>query len=201
MKQCDSKLRLLETAHELIWRQSYGSVGVDHICEQSGVKKGSFYHFFRSKSELTVAAYEYHWNQIRGNLDRIFSAQRPPLERLEEYFEHVRRSQAEQLNKYGRLLGCPFVSIGCELSTQDESIRQMAQQIGERKCRYFESTLRDAMESGDIPRRDARQLAQELSCYIIGLVQEAKITNDIYVLDRLKPGAYRLLGVKAEATA
>ena len=201
MKQCDSKLRLLETAHELIWRQSYGSVGVDHICEHSGVKKGSFYHFFRSKSELTVAAYEYHWNHIRGNLDRIFSAQRPPIDRLEEYFEHVRRSQAEQLNKYGRLLGCPFVSIGCELSTQDESIRRMAQQIGERKCRYFESTLRDAMESGDIPRRDARQLAQELNCYVIGLVQEAKIANDIGVLDRLKPGAYRLLGVKAEATA
>ena len=28
------------------------------------VKKGSFYHFFRSKSELTVAAYEYYWEQI-----------------------------------------------------------------------------------------------------------------------------------------
>jgi hypothetical protein len=72
MRVCDSKLRLLQTAHELIWRQSYGSVGVDQICEQSGVKKGSFYHFFRSKSELTVAAYEYYWEQSRLTLDGIF---------------------------------------------------------------------------------------------------------------------------------
>src|SRR6266700_1447546 len=71
MKQCESRLKLLRTAHELIWRQSYGSVGVDQICEQSGVKKGSFYHFFRSKSELTVAAYEYHWDQLRASLARV----------------------------------------------------------------------------------------------------------------------------------
>src|SRR6267154_2537844 len=56
MKQCESRLKLLRTAHELIWRQSYGSVGVDQICEQSGVKKGSFYHFFRSKSERALRA-------------------------------------------------------------------------------------------------------------------------------------------------
>ena len=73
MRVCESKLRLLQTAHELIWRQSYGSVGVDQICEHSNVKKGSFCHFFRSKYELTVAAYEYHWEQCRQTLDRIFS--------------------------------------------------------------------------------------------------------------------------------
>src|SRR5271157_5410933 len=94
MRFCDSKLRLLETAHGLIWRQSYGSVGVDQICEQSRVKKGSFYHFFRSKSELAVAAYEYYWEQrSRLTLDGIFSAQTPPLERLDAYFENIRRNQ------------------------------------------------------------------------------------------------------------
>ena len=108
MRFCDSKLRLLQTAHELIWRQSYGSVGVDQICEQSRVKKGSFYHFFRSKSELTVAAYEFHWDQIRLALDRIFSTQVPPLERLEAYFANIRRNQTEHFLKNGRVLGCPF---------------------------------------------------------------------------------------------
>src|ERR1700739_1707449 len=93
MRVCESKLRLLQTAHELIWRQSYGSVGVDQICEHSQVKKGSFYHFFRSKSELTVAAYEFYWEQSRLKLDRIFSAQIAPLERLELYFNHIRQNQ------------------------------------------------------------------------------------------------------------
>ena len=140
MRQCESKLKLLRTAHELISQQSYGSVGVDQICEQSGVKKGSFYHFFRSKSELTVAAYEYHWAGLQETLDRIFAAEKAPLDRLDDYFNHVRQSQTDRSQRYGRLLGCPFVSIGCELSTQDESIRLMAQKISEGKRAYLENT-------------------------------------------------------------
>jgi TetR/AcrR family transcriptional regulator, transcriptional repressor for nem operon len=195
MKQCESKLKLLRTAHELIWRQSYGSVGVDQICEQSGVKKGSFYHFFRSKSELTVAAYEYHWDQLRAALDRVFSVQKTPLERLDAYFDHIYQNQKERLERTGQLLGCPFISIGCELSTQDENIRQMAQQISEGKCRYLEATIHDGINRGDILSGNPQLLARELQSYIVGLVQEAKIANDLRVLDRLRPGAYRLLGL------
>jgi TetR/AcrR family transcriptional regulator, transcriptional repressor for nem operon len=194
MRFCDSKLRLLQTAHQLIWRQSYGSVGVDQICEQSRVKKGSFYHFFRSKSELTVAAYEFHWEQVRLVLDRIFSVQIPPMERLEAYFAHIRRNQTEHLEKNGRVLGCPFASLGSELSTQDEAIRLMAQQISARKCDYLESTLSDAMEAGDLPMQDPKLLAQELHFFIVGLIQEAKISNDLAVLDRMESGAYRIIG-------
>jgi len=201
MRFCDSKLRLLQTAHQLIWRQSYGSVGVDQICEQSRVKKGSFYHFFRSKSELTVAAYEFHWDQVRLVLDRIFSAQIPPMERLEAYFAHIRRNQTEHLEKNGRVLGCPFASLGSELSTQDEAIRLMAQQISARKRDYLESTLSDAMETGDLPMQDPKLLAQELHFFIVGLIQEAKISNDLAVLDRMESGAYRIIGAPRAVAA
>jgi TetR/AcrR family transcriptional repressor of nem operon len=201
MRFCDSKLRLLQTAHQLIWRQSYGSVGVDQICEQSRVKKGSFYHFFRSKSELTVAAYEFHWEQVRLVLDRIFSTQIPAMGRLEAYFAHIRRNQTEHLEKNGRVLGCPFASLGNELSTQDEAIRLMAQQISARKRDYLESTLSDAMEAGDLPIQDPKLLAQELHFFIVGLIQEAKISNDLAVLDRIESGAYRIIGATRAVAA
>jgi TetR/AcrR family transcriptional regulator, transcriptional repressor for nem operon len=201
MRQCESKLKLLRTAHELISQQSYGSVGVDQICEQSGVKKGSFYHFFRSKSELTVAAYEYHWASLQESLDRIFSAEKPPLERLDDYFNWMRQTQAERFQKYGRVLGCPFVSLGCELSTQDEDIRLMAKKISEGKRVYLENTLREAVERGDISAADPKALADELHTYLVGLVQEAKIANDAGALDRLKSGAYRLLGLHVAPAA
>ena len=35
----DTKLRLIETATDLIWRDSYGSVSVDGICKQAKVNK------------------------------------------------------------------------------------------------------------------------------------------------------------------
>src|SRR5260370_36738782 len=161
MKQCESKLKLLRTAHELISQQSYRSVGVDQICEQSGVKKGSFYHFFRTKSDLTVAAYEYYWESFRHTLDRIFSADKPPLDRLDDYFNHGRQSQLVRLQKYGRLLGCPFVFLGSELSTQDESILRLAPKISECTCCNREPTRREAIELGDISAADRKALASE----------------------------------------
>jgi TetR/AcrR family transcriptional regulator, transcriptional repressor for nem operon len=201
MRVCQSKLRLLRTAHELIWRQSYGSVGVDQICEHSHVKKGSFYHFFKSKSELTVAAYEYFWEQGRARLDRIFCAQKDPVERLEAYIDDIRDNQYQYFVANGRVPGCPFASLGSELSAQDESIRRMAQQISECKRRYLETMLRDAMDQGQISRQDPISLAQELHFFIAGSVQEAKISNDVGVLDRMKTGVYRIIGtVSAPAT-
>jgi len=38
--------------------EGYGVVTIDDICQRAGVKKGSFYYFFESKSALAVAALE-----------------------------------------------------------------------------------------------------------------------------------------------
>ena len=50
------KERLMDAAMDLMWQNNYGAASVDAICERSGAKKGSFYYFFKSKSELAAAA-------------------------------------------------------------------------------------------------------------------------------------------------
>src|SRR4029077_7109876 len=50
----DMKKRLTDAALDLMWENSYGTTSVDSICERDGAKKGSFYYFFKSKSELTA---------------------------------------------------------------------------------------------------------------------------------------------------
>jgi TetR/AcrR family transcriptional repressor of nem operon len=201
MRECESKLKLLRTAHELIWRQSYGSVGVDQICERSGVKKGSFYHFFRSKSELTVAAYQAHWEKVRARLETIFDSALPPLQKIDAYLDFVIQTQQERRKEYGRMLGCPFISLGSELSTQNEQIRQMAQTICDQRRRYLASVLAEAMEVGELSPGDPNSLAYELFSYVIGMLQQAKIANDPCVLDRLHAGAYRILQVQENSLA
>ena len=73
--------KLLQVAFDLIWKQSYGSVSVDDICERAEVKKGSFYYFFPSKSDLAVAAYEAHWQDSAvPGMTASSSPLVPPLE-------------------------------------------------------------------------------------------------------------------------
>src|ERR1700688_4957405 len=91
----NAKERLLQVAFDLIWRQSYGAVSVDDICERAKVKKGSFYYFFPSKSDLAVAAYEEHWQASRPQHDSVFSPQVPPLERIDNYCKMIYEGQKE----------------------------------------------------------------------------------------------------------
>src|SRR5436190_10451988 len=84
----DAKERLMEAVRELIWTGSYGSTTIDQICDQAGVKKGSFYYFFDSKSDLAAAALEEEGRKRRPDLDAIFSPTVPPLERLKKYLEY-----------------------------------------------------------------------------------------------------------------
>lgn len=62
----ETKKKLLKVAMELIWEQSYGSVGVEDICKRAGVTKGSFYFAFPSKSDLACAAFEESWQLKRA---------------------------------------------------------------------------------------------------------------------------------------
>ena len=81
----DAKQRLMDSVIELIWTGSYGSTTIDQICENAGVKKGSFYYFFDSKAQLAGEAFDDSWLARRIELDAIFSATVPPLERLKKY--------------------------------------------------------------------------------------------------------------------
>jgi TetR/AcrR family transcriptional repressor of nem operon len=191
----DARARLLQVAFELIWRQSYGSVSVDNICKRAAVKKGSFYYFFPSKCDLAVAAYEEHWQQRRLVYDRAFSPLLPPLERIESYCVSIYDGQKEKLKKTGRVLGCPFSSVACELSTQDEKIRQKSEEIFERGCKYIENALRDAQKDGLIERYDAMKRARAISSFIIGMLLTAKVKNDVEVLHELAPCVMQLVGV------
>ena len=107
-RQSDVEERLMNAAMDLIWENSYGSTSVDAICAKAGAKKGSFYHFFESKSELAVKALEADWRRKKAKMDEIFSPSMPPLERLRGYFEHVYQGQTKAHGECGAVLGCPY---------------------------------------------------------------------------------------------
>jgi TetR/AcrR family transcriptional repressor of nem operon len=55
----DTRTRLLDAALRVIRNKGYGSSSVDEICREAGLSKGSFFHYFRSKEDLALAAAAY----------------------------------------------------------------------------------------------------------------------------------------------
>jgi TetR/AcrR family transcriptional regulator, transcriptional repressor for nem operon len=200
-QESESKRKLLEAAIDMIWQSSYGSVSVDDICAKAGVNKGSFYYAFKSKSDLAVAAYDRHWEAKRPLMDRIFSPQIPPMQRLDMWMQAAIDDQRARYEASGKMLGCPFCSIGSELGTQDENIRRKAEEIGVKVGRYIESLVRDLAAEGLIETRDTAELAQEVGAYVVGVLMQAKIENSMKHVEKLKHGVVRLLGIKQVETA
>jgi TetR/AcrR family transcriptional regulator, transcriptional repressor for nem operon len=190
------KERLMDSAMELLWQNSYGATSVDAICERAGAKKGSFYYFFKSKSELAAAALEADWNKKKAQMDSIFSPTVPPLERLERYFDFVHGRLAELHKKCGSILGCPYVTVGSEVSTQDPIVRETIDRIMDRKMKYFISAVRDAAAQGLIDAPDPEAKARALFACYQGTVAQARIQNDIELLREFKDVARTVLGAK-----
>lgn len=192
----DAKKRLMDAILELIWSGSYGTTTIDHICEKAGVKKGSFYYFFDSKSELAAEALDAGWKSKQEELDRIFSPLVPPLDRIRKYCGFSYKTQQEMKEKYGHVLGCPQFALGAEVSTQEDRLQKKIQEILDYKRKYLESAIRDAHAAGLIKAPDPGAKARMILAYYEGLLTQARIQNDVEVLRETVGGIFAILGVK-----
>ncbi len=198
----DAKERLLDAALDLIWKRGYGALTIDAICEQAGVKKGSFYYFFDSKSTLAAAALHESWYVCgKDAYDKIFSASVPPLKRITNFMEKIHDDQIEVVAEYGQVLGCPCFSVGSETTNEDEAVREKAREILGQQLRYFESAIRDAQAEGIAAAGDAAQKARCLFAFFEGSLAQARIHNDISYLKNLPQAALDMLGAQQPSPA
>jgi TetR/AcrR family transcriptional repressor of nem operon len=192
----DAKEKLLDVAFQLIWDSSYGSVSVDQICDRAKVNKGSFYHFYNSKADLAIAAYEEHWARQKAEMDRLFSVQVPPLDRLSAWCRFVYEGQKCKAANFGRVCGCPYASIGSELATQDDKIRAKSEEIMARNVRYLESAIVDARREGLTAIDDSKRAAQDIFAFVMGKLLQAKVKNDVELLKNLEATVMAIAEIK-----
>jgi TetR/AcrR family transcriptional regulator, transcriptional repressor for nem operon len=87
-RQPDARTRLLDAAMQVIRAQGYSATTVDDICGAAELTKGAFFHHFKSKEDLAVAAAA-HFSEIA---ERLFAAAPyhklpDPLDRLIGYVD------------------------------------------------------------------------------------------------------------------
>ncbi len=191
-----AKEKLRQVASDLIWDNTYVSVSVNKICQKANVHKGSFYHFFRSKADLAIAACEMRWQEAQPELDRIFSPQVPALERLSRWCHYIQRTQQEKAQEYGRVCGCPYASVGAELTTNDERVRIKVEELIERSTKFIESAIADAIREGSVSVNDPKTSARQVCAYLLGLLFQARLRNDLNVLRDLQPTVITMVGAK-----
>ena len=178
-RKTDTRQRLIDSARELIYARSYSEVGVQEICDRADVRKGSFYHYFPSKRDLTLAVLEQFQAFFRDEiLGRAFAPDVPPLQRISRFFELAGGFQEQLKQASGQMPGCPFGNIACEMSTQDEAIRQKVAHIFRAAEVPFAGALEEAVANGDLPAIDTVATARALFAYAEGVMVYAKTHNN-----------------------
>ncbi len=84
----DARTKLLVAALSVIRAKGYAATTVDQLCAAAGVTKGAFFHHFKSKDDLAIAAADY-WSDITGALfaSAPYHAHLDPLDRVLAYVD------------------------------------------------------------------------------------------------------------------
>jgi TetR/AcrR family transcriptional regulator, transcriptional repressor for nem operon len=196
-----AKEQLMQAVLDLIWEQSYGSVTVDDICARAQAHKGSFYYFFKSKSDLTVHALDYDWQKKCLMMNEAFSPDLPPLQRLSRYFDSVYTKQKELHHQHGRVLGCPIFTLGSEVCTHEPEIGMKIHQLIGNYTAYFEKTLQEAAQLNNIPPGNAAERSRLLFNYFEGALTQARIQNNPDLLKNLAQEALEFIQSRSKTVA
>lgn len=182
----NAKERILISAQTLFYARSVENVGVQEICEHAGVKKGSFYHYFPSKHELTLAVAE-NYSRCSGETlaKEVFCADIPPLKRIDRLFEYVYAFHKKIKAASGKVQGCLNINLSAELSTQEVDIREQICQSFAESIVPIEAALSEAIARGDLPKIDTQLKAEAIFAYLQGAVLMAKAQNDPEVILKL----------------
>lgn len=84
----ESKARFLDAAMHVIRTKGYTAATIDDVCAEAGLTKGSFFHHFKSKEDLALAAADH----FSARADGLFASAsyrllEDPLERLLAYVD------------------------------------------------------------------------------------------------------------------
>ena len=174
--------QILNAATRLIHLQGYHCTSLDDVLRESGVGKGNFYYYFRSKEDLGYAIID---RVIQGFIERtlhpIFAdTSGDPIAQVHAFLDRVLDSQ-RQRNCVG---GCPMGNLASELSDVHEGFRQRLADI----FVEWRSRLTDALSRGQAdgrvgPQCQPADVAQFLVAALEGAILLAKVTKDISVME------------------
>jgi TetR/AcrR family transcriptional repressor of nem operon len=121
-----AKQKLLDAALSVIRAKGFAATSVDELCAAAGVAKGSFFHHFKTKDALAVAAADY-WSQMTSAFFAAapYHAPKDPLARVLGYIDFRKSILTGRIQDYTCLIGtmvqevydsAPEIRQACEAS-------------------------------------------------------------------------------------
>jgi len=184
---------ILLTGLYLIRRQGYHHTGVSDILRQSGIPKGSFYNFFRSKEDYTLQLMELYGGSIDQLLEQALEDGEPSaLRRLLGFYGLMVGAYAEEEARNG----CLVMNLATEASGYNDRIADTAHGIFQGWINQLAAVIAEGQEMGEIRADETPEsLAEFVHTAFYGSLVRSKMQRSVdpqretmrLLLDFLRP--------------
>ena len=170
MARGEGRNRLLDAALAVIREKGYAATSVDDLCQRAGLTKGAFFHHFRSKDDLAIAAAHRFGEMAAGLFDTApFRDLATPRERVLGYVRFRHDIIGGEAAEYACLLG----TMVQETYASHPGIRAACEAELLKHTESFEPDIAAAL--GAAGRTGPEWSAASLSRHIQGTLQGAFI--------------------------
>ena len=184
MPKQDTRQIILQNAAKIIHSKGFVNTGIKDILDASGVPKGSFYFYFKSKEEFGMALVDYYAETMSGMITGYMTDPgRTPMERLDRFF-----TESARFYEHNRFAGgCPIGNMSQEMSNISEPIRLRLQAAFLRIRTAMQQCIIEAQELGLVDKKlDPEALAVFTLNGFEGALIDMKVSKSTRPLDIFK---------------
>ncbi len=179
MQHHQSKARLLDATIKVVRTKGYNATRIEDVCAEAGVTKGSFFHHFKSKDDLALAALE-HWKASSVDLfaHAPYHGAADPLDRVVAYVDFRKALLTGELSEFTCFAG----TMVQEAYATNPGIRAACENSICGHARALEADIDAAIRKYGVAEEvTAESLALHCQCVIQGAFILAKATGSAEV--------------------
>ncbi|MGU5737081.1 acrylate utilization transcriptional regulator AcuR [Aeromonas caviae] len=172
----DTRDLLIRRGMDLLTEQGIAATSIERVLQSTGIPKGSFYHYFATKHDFTLAVMDAYHHYFCRKLTRYLENENlPPLARLVAFVDSACRG----MTRYAFQRGCLVGNLGQEVVQLSPELRLRLEQILLDWEALLARCLRDAVTAGELPPDcDCPALAHQFWIGWEGAVLRARLVGD-----------------------
>jgi TetR/AcrR family transcriptional repressor of nem operon len=168
-----NRQRIIDVADSLFYKRGYNQTSFQDISDATGIPRGNFYYYFKTKDEILEAVVNSRVAQLSALLNRCEAETADPRERLLAFSNMLEYSRDDVIES-----GCPIGSLSSELAKDAPALQVKSRQA----FILLRDWIRQQFEA--MGKADADDLAMDLLANMQGVTVMACAFKDVGFIER-----------------